>query len=568
MHRIGKRSTDVVQYDALSNTIIMQKFLAFAFITLYLCAGCSKEKSNPSPTNNPTFKISQILINEEQLTAQHKDVNLNARIQITFESSITEQGLQTHLELLDADRVKIPVQTQVASDKKTVTLLPSASLKPLSSYTLIIRNTLLSTDNRKLDKEYSYMLTTTIDLSDKHERISSEALLTKIQQQTFKYFWDHAHPAYGMIRERNTSNETVTIGGTGFGIMAIIVGAERGFISRTDGLNRIKKIVSFLKIADTYHGAFSHWYNGNTAKTLPFSEKDNGADLVETSLLFQGLLTAREYFDDAELQKDITTLYETIEWDFFRNGQSTLYWHWSPNYAWELNLPITGWNESLITYVLAAGSKDNSIAAAVYEQGWAKSGAMRNGKSYYGISLPLGPENGGPLFLSQYSFLGLNPFGLQDQYASYEEQVKNHSLINRAYCIANPKNFAGYSENCWGLTASDDINGYMAHSPTNDNGVISPTAALSSMPYTPKESMQALEFFYYKLGDKIWGEYGFKDAFSLSEPWFADSYLAIDQGPIIIGIENHRTGLLWKYFMQAPEIKKALQTLKFTSPNI
>lgn len=539
----------------------------FGLLIVWVFAACSKD-SDRTTADTTTFRLTQAQVDNETLTTTSKNISLAPIFTFSFETAIDEQDLSNVFEILTTTSTKIAVDFNLSADQKSVTITPKTMLSALQTYTLVVRSSLTATNQTKLDKEYSYQFSTGIDQTDKFERISTEELLTKVQQQTFTYFWDHAHPSSGMIRERNNSGETVTTGGTGFGLMAILVGIERGFITREQALQRVKNIVSFLKSADRYHGAFSHWYNGTTGKTQPFSEKDNGADLVETSLLFQGLLTARTYFNDTSLTTDISALYDAIEWNFFQNGQPTLFWHYSPNFQWEMNLKITGWNESLITYILAAGSQTHGIDASVYEQGWASNGAIKNGNSYYGHRLPLGPANGGPLFLSQYSFLGISPIGLQDQYASYEEQVKNHTLINRAYCIANPQNYAGHGADCWGLTASDDINGYRVHSPSEDNGVISPTAALGAMPYTPEESLQALEFFYYKLGDKLWGEQGFKDAFSLSEPWFADSYLAIDQGPIIIGIENYRSGLLWKYFMQTPEIKSALQKLKFTSPNI
>jgi hypothetical protein len=289
----------------------------------------------------------------------------------------------------------------------------------------------------------------------------------------------------------------------------------------------------------------------------------------------QGLLTARQYFNGTDasettLRNDITALYNAVEWNWFRKGsENVLYWHWSPNYQWEMNHPIRGWNEALIVYVLAASSPKFSIPKTVYDNGWAQNGAIINGNTYYNIQLPLGPPMGGPLFFSHYSFLGIDPNGLSDAYANYWTQNVAHSLINYNYCKANPKSFYGYSDNCWGLTASDDPNGYLAHEPNNDNGTISPTAALSSFPYTPTESMQALKFFYYKLGDKIWKEYGFVDAFKLSLPWFADSFLAIDQGTIIVMIENHRSGLLWNLFMSCPEVKNGLlKQLGFQSPHL
>jgi hypothetical protein len=157
---------------------------------------------------------------------------------------------------------------------------------------------------------------------------------------------------------------------------------------------------------------------------------------------------------------------------------------------------------------------------------------------------------------------------LTDQYADYWEQNKNHTLINYSYCVANPRGYSGYGPDCWGLTASDGDKGYSAHSPTNDRGVIAPTAALSSMPYTPEESRRALEFFYYKLGDKLWSDYGFYDAFNLSEQWFDNQHIAIDQGPIIIMMENYRSGLLWSLFMADPDIKESMKRIGFSSPEL
>ena len=411
------------------------------------------------------------------------------------------------------------------------------------------------------------------------KNLSDTALLELVQKQTFKYFWDFAHPVSGLARDRSNvayeyGNEVVTTGGSGFGVMSVIVAAERGWIKRDTAARFLLKIVSFLSKANSYHGVFPHWMNGATGQTIPFSRKDDGADLVESSYLFQGLLCARQYFTEdnrveRELRNRINWLWNDIEWNWFtKGGEEVLYWHWSPNNGWAMNFPIRGFNECLIVYVLAASGEHYPVSSAVYHRGWAQSNFFKNGKSFYNIQLTLGFDYGGPLFFSQYSFLGLDPRGLKDRYADYWEQNKAHTLINRAYCIDNPKKWKGFGENCWGLTASDSWVGYAAHSPTEDLGVISPTAALSAFPYTPQYSMQALKHFYNDLGDKIWGDYGFIDAFSESKNWYAKSYLAIDQGPIISMIENYRTGLLWKLFMSCPEVQHGLQKLGFESPHI
>ena len=406
------------------------------------------------------------------------------------------------------------------------------------------------------------------------KNLSDSALLDIVQHQTFRYFWDFAHPVSGMARERSNEaydygNEVVTTGGTGFGIMAVIAATERKWIARDTAAKLLLKMVRFLSKADAYHGVFPHWLNGATGKTIPFSRKDDGADLVETSFLFEGLLCARQYFNgedktEAELSNRINWLWNDLEWNWFtRDGQEVLYWHWSPNNGWAMNFPLRGFNECLITYVLAASAERYPVPAAVYHRGWVQSNFFKNGKIFYGHLLPLGFDYGGPLFFSHYSFLGLNPKGLKDQYADYWQQNVNHTLINHDYCVDNPKHFKGYGENCWGLTASDTYDGYNAFSPTNDFGTITPTAALSAFPYTPEYSMKALRHFYYDLGDKIWSEYGFTDAFNETKNWYATSHLAIDQGPIIVMIENYRSSLLWKLFMSCPEVQKGLKKLGF-----
>jgi hypothetical protein len=401
-------------------------------------------------------------------------------------------------------------------------------------------------------------------------QLTDEKLLDLVQHQTFKYFYDFGDPVSGMARERNSSLDTVTTGGTGFGLMTMLVGMERGFITRQEGIDRIEQIVDFLENADRFHGAWPHWLSGSTGKVIPFSEKDNGADLVETAYLVQGMLSVREYLRDSnpkevELKARIDTLWQEVEWNWFtRRGEKVLYWHWSPEYEWEMNHEIRGYNETLITYVLAASSPTFPIDSMVYHEGYARNGDIVNGKEYYGIKLPLGEDMGGPLFFVQYSFLGLDPRNLEDRYANYWEQNVNQTLINRQYCIENPKNYEGYSADCWGLTASDNQDFYSAHSPSNDLGVITPTAAISSMPYTPEYSQQAMRYFFYELGDKLWGVYGFHDAFNMTKKWWADSYLAIDQGPIVIMIENYRSGLLWRLFMSAPEVGQGLHKLGFS----
>lgn len=405
---------------------------------------------------------------------------------------------------------------------------------------------------------------------------TDEALLDMTQRYTTKYFFDFAQPETGLARERSNdgNGDIITTGGTGFGIMALIAGVERGYFSRQAAYEKIEKIVSFLEKAERFHGAWAHWYNAVSGEVFNFSQYDNGGDLVETAFLTQGLLTAREYYRDGsntekELIVRITNLWETIEWNWYTQGTDSLYWHWSKNYGFKMNHRIKGYDETLITYILAASSPTYPIERSVYDNCYKVSSYYYNGKSYYGIKLDLGMEYGGPLFFTHYSFLALNPYGLEDGYTDYFEQNRSHALIQVAYAKDNPKNYPGYGGNCWGFTSSDDpITGYSSHHPgTNDeNGTISPTAALASIVYTPEESLDALRHFYIDRGRQLFGKYGFYDSFNCRLPddqQVVHSYLAINQGPIAVMIENYRSGLLWRLFMKNPQIKIGLEKLGF-----
>ncbi len=417
------------------------------------------------------------------------------------------------------------------------------------------------------------------------KNISDSSLFDLVQKQTFEYFWSGAEPTSGLARERfhvdnvypQNDKSTVTSGGSGFGVMAILVGIERGFITRNEGRTRLEKAIHFLETADRFHGAWPHWWYGETGKVRPFSRDDDGGDLVETSYLLQGLLCVRQYFKDGNdteksLAQRIDKLWKEVEFDWYQHGQNVIYWHWSPNKGWKMNFPIHGYNETLITYVLGASSPTHSISTASYHEGWAENGKIKSIHVEYGDTLQLRYQGnnpyGGPLFWAHYSYLGLDPHGLKDQYADYWKENTNLAMIDYKWCVENPKHFKGYGLDSWGITSSYSIKGYAGHAPgeKDDLGVISPTAALSSFPYTPAQSMAAMKHWYKDMKDKLWGPYGFYDAFSETADWYPTRYLAIDQGPIVVMMENYKTGLLWKLFMSCPEVKKGLQKLGFESP--
>jgi exo beta-1,2-glucooligosaccharide sophorohydrolase (non-reducing end) len=404
--------------------------------------------------------------------------------------------------------------------------------------------------------------------------MNDEELLTMIQEACFRYYWDGAHPDAGMARENFPGDDRIiATGASGFGIMALVAGVERGFITREQGIDRMLKIARFLEKADRFHGAWPHFMNGATGKRMPvFDQYDNGADLVETSFLMEGLLTARQYFsgDSASeklLHSKITKLWNTVEWDWFRrtpNGDA-LFWHWSPEYSWHIRNRLTGWNEVMITYLLAIASPTHGVPAQMYYSGWAGVPSnYLNGQAHYGIKLDVGPVTGGPLFFTHYSYMGFDPH-IRDRFTDYFVNNRKIVRINRAYCIQNPHHFKGYGADCWGITAVDGPQGYMPYeaNPELDDGTIAPTGAIASFPYTPEASMQALKYFYRELGDRLWDIYGFRDAFNLQEDWFSRINMGLNQAPMVVMIENYRTGLIWKTFMANPEIQSMMQRVGF-----
>jgi hypothetical protein len=407
--------------------------------------------------------------------------------------------------------------------------------------------------------------------------MTDEQLLTSVEEATFRFFWDFGHPVSGLAREGynfDHGDDTCAIGGSGMGLMAICVGAERGFVARADAAQRVLKILTFLDEKTTrYHGAWSHWVNGATGATIPFGTYDNGGDIVETSYLAQGMLTVRQYFDsddptETQIRSKATALWEGIDWYWYLRrsdpGYETnqnIYWHWSPDYGWIMDFAIYGYNECMITYLLAIASPTHPIPASCYYNGWTGGGWYKNGSRYYDYTQWVGGFEL-PMFFTHYTHLGFDPRDKNDNYCNYFENSRNIALIDHAYCSDNPKGFTGYSDLVWGLTASWNPWGYGAQAPGSpDNGTITPTAALSSMPYTPTESIATLKHFYHTYGSSVWGPFGFVDAFNLGENWFAPGYIAIDQGPIIVMIENYRTQLCWDLFMANPEIAPMLESI-------
>lgn len=412
----------------------------------------------------------------------------------------------------------------------------------------------------------------------KAQMLSDDALLDTIERTTSLYFTDFINPNNGLARERanwDYYGDIVTTGGTGFGMMAIVAAAERQYIPREQAVAQLDNITRFLDRVERFHGAWAHWYASEKEQVYPFSPYDDGGDLVETAFLTEGLLVVRQWLQNSEVEAErevaqrADKLWKEIEWDWYTQGTDSLYWHWSKNHGWKMNHRIKGFDECFITYVLAAASPTHPIERKVYEACYKNSPYYYNGKAYYGIKLSLGMEYGGPLFFTHYSWLGLNPHGLTDGEVNYFERNRAHALIHYNYALENPKGHAEYGANLWGFTSSDDpLVGYCSHHPgtPDENGTVSPTAAVASIVYTPEQSMAVIRHLYEDLGEQVFGRYGFYDAYNPSlapEKQVVPHYLAIDQGPIVVMIENYRSGLIWNLFMQAPEVQTGLERLGF-----
>ena len=418
--------------------------------------------------------------------------------------------------------------------------------------------------------------------------LGDDELLSMVQEACFRYYWECAHPRAGLAPEVWPGDPNLlAVGGNGFGVMALLVAAERQFVARDQASGRLLTIVRFLAGAERFHGAWPHFLDGDTGKAVPFFGKyDDGGDLVETAFMIQGLLAARRYFDrdvpaERELRETITRLWHEVEWDWYRRSPESdvLYWHWSPDHGFYIGHPLVGWNETMIVYLLAIASPTHAVPASLYHRGWAGTADLQvqyrrgwsrttagdhyvNGRSYYGIRLDVGEGNGADLFFTQFSFMGFDPRGLRDRYTNYFGNNRAIALINRAYCMENPRRFAGYGPDCWGRSAGIHAGGGTPE-PRDDNGTINIMASLGAMPYTPQESLAALKHFYRDLGPKVWGIYGFHDGFNETENWYEEIYMALNQAPITVMTENHRTGLVWRLFMSNPEIQPALAAIGF-----
>lgn len=403
--------------------------------------------------------------------------------------------------------------------------------------------------------------------------MSDSTFLEMVQKTCFDFFWNEANPSNGLIKDRDTPGSPSSIASVGFGLSAICIAVDHGWVSRQDAIDRVKTTLNTFWTKPQgrdasgyigYKGFFYHFLDMNTAARAWNSELSS----IDTGLLLAGILHAQEYFDgqadDEVLIRQLAdSIYFRVDWEFMRNFSPNITLGWNPETGF-INAWWRGYNEAMIMNILALGSPTHPSPASIWKA-WTTG---YDWQSFYGFEYVTFP----PLFGHQYSHCWIDFRNIQDEYMrnkgiTYFENSRRATLAQRAYCIANPGGFSGYGENIWGLTAGDGPNGYIARGAPpaqNDDGTISPTAVGGSIAFTPQESIASLRFMYDNYQAKIWKEYGFRDAFNIGEDWWASDVIGIDEGPIIMMIENYFNAGVWDDFMHNEYISAGLDKAGFT----
>lgn len=403
---------------------------------------------------------------------------------------------------------------------------------------------------------------------------TTAALLDTVQHASFLYFWNEANPANGLIRDRSQSWSPCSIASLGFGLSSICVGIDHGWVTREAGRDRVRTALQTLWTTPQgsgasgfigYKGFYYHFLDMTTATRTWDSELST----IDTALLFAGVLDCKQYFTGSDTTETsiralADSIYRRADWEFFRNATAGLYMGWKPGTGFSGYGLWRGYNEAMIMYILGLGSPTHPIPSGC----WTFWTGTYSWQTQYGQTYVIFP----PLFGHQYSHCWIDFRYIADAYMrakgiTYFENSRRATLAQRAYAVANPGGWVGYSDSLWGLTASDSPTGYRARGAPpaqNDDGTITPTAPVSSLPFTPSEMLPVIRNLYFGY-PPLWGPYGFLDAFNLSVggTWWDTDYIGIDQGPIVLMIENYLTNAVWDRFMQNPDVQLGLTRAGF-----
>lgn len=403
-------------------------------------------------------------------------------------------------------------------------------------------------------------------------QITEEAILDSLQRTAFDFFWNEANPANGLIRDRSAAWAPSSIASTGFGLTAICIGIDHGWITREEGRERVLTTLrTFWTLPQGsgtsgvagYRGLYYHFLDMNTGLRTWSSELST----IDTGLLFAGILDCKQYFDtvdslDTEVRALADSITERAEWDFMYLGWG-IKMGWTPESGFSGFGDWIGYNEAMIMYVIAMGSPTHPVPAGSWNA-WVSGYDWQTWYGYTYVAFP-------PLFGHQYSHCWIDFRNIQDTYMliqgiDYFENSRRATLAQREYCIDNPGNHIGYGPESWGLTAGDGPFGYSARGAPpaqNDDGTITPTAAAASIVFAPEVVIPTLQYWYDNFKPELWMEYGFRDGFNLNYAWWGPEVIGIDQGPILVMIENYLNESVWTRFMENPDIQAGLDAAGF-----
>ena len=402
--------------------------------------------------------------------------------------------------------------------------------------------------------------------------LDDSTFLDLLQRSAINFFWQEANSSTGLIRDSSAPHVPSSTASVGFGITALCIGIDRGWLPRENVRQRI--LTTYRTLWKTpqgreaqgrcgYKGLYYHFLNMSTATREWNSELSD----IDTALLFAGILYGKEYFDgehpdEVEIRALADSIYYRADWEWMRNYQPGLTLEWTPERGFA-NGWWAGYNEMMIMYILGLGSPTHPLPEITWKN-WCSGYVW---KAQYGYEY----VNFAPLFGHQFSHCWIDFRGIQDDYMrkkgiDYFENSRRATYAAQAYCIDNPKKWKGYGEFVWGITPSDGPNGYAARGAPpaeNEDGTISPTAVGASIAFAPEICLPTLKYWYDTYRSLLWGAYGFRDAFNLQKNWWSSFVIGIDQGPIVIMIENYRSGKVWRTFMKNTDVRRGLHRAGF-----
>ncbi len=388
-----------------------------------------------------------------------------------------------------------------------------------------------------------------------------DQFLEDLEKANFQFFWDQADPATGLVKDRaNVRSEdkgtVASIAATGFGLTAVCIGQQRGYVSMADARERVRVTLDWLfNKMPNQRGFFYHWANIKTGERIWDSEVSS----IDTALLLCGILTCRQHFRSSEITSLANKIFDRVEWTWLSEDTNLLPHGWSPEggflpYRWDY------YSELMMMYLLGLGSTPHPLRASTWNA-WKRLTFEFDGMRYVGSYAPL--------FVHQYSAAWFDFRGKRDRYVDYFKNSITATEVHRRFCLELHKQFPDYSDDLWGITASDSVNGYVVWGGPPKTGPIDgtvvPSATGGSLPFLPQPTLRVLKHMKERYGTQAWSRYGFVNAFNPLTNWFDTDVIAIDTGITMLMAENLRTGFVWNTFMKNPEARRGMERAGFYS---